>query len=239
MNMKHIILTSFMALSLIGAMAQNKTINDPNAVKRSVSGFHGVSVGGGVDLYLSQGDEAVVVSASISEDRDRIITEVVNGELQIHYDYHGLGWTHGGKHLKAYVSAKNLDRLHAGGGSDVYIDGVFHSDKMDVDLSGGSDGHGELSAGALRITISGGSDSHFKGRANDLVISATGGSDFLGKEFSADHVSANATGGSDVYITVNKELDVRASGGSDVHYSGSGTIREINSSGGSSVKRAS
>jgi hypothetical protein len=49
----------------------------------------------------------------------------------------------------------------------------------------------------------------------------------------------NASGGSDVYITVNKELNADASGGSDVYYKGNGTVREMKSSGSSSVKKTS
>lgn len=237
--MKHILMSAVMSLVLTSVLAQGKTINDPHAVKRSVGSFHAISVGGGVDLYLSQGDEAVVVSAESEKDREKIITEVVNGELRIGYDWHNWGWSSGDKHLKAYVSAKTLDKLHAGGGSDVYVEGVFRAEDMDVVLSGGSDGHGELQARKLHIDVSGGSDSHFRGTAGDLIISASGGSDFQGKDFSADHVTASASGGSDVYVIVNKELDARASGGSDVYYSGSGTVREINASGGSSVKRKS
>ena len=237
--MKKTILSGIFSLLLIGAMAQSKTINDANAVKRPVSNFQAITVGSGVDLYLSQGDEAVVVSASNKEDRDRIVTEVVNGELRIHYDNHGFIWSSGDKRLKAYVSAKSLNKLHAGGGSDVYVEGVFRTERLDLVLSGGSDGSGELDAGTLRIDVSGGSDSHFKGRAGDLVVTASGGSDFLGKEFSADHVTLSASGGSDVYVTVNKELDAHASGGSDVYYSGNGTVREISAIGGSSVKRRS
>ena len=41
-----------------------KVVNDPNAEKREVKGFHAIEVGGGIDLYLSQGNEAVAVSAS-------------------------------------------------------------------------------------------------------------------------------------------------------------------------------
>src|SRR5262249_27803009 len=88
----------------LAAIAQ-KTINDPNAEKRSVSSFHGVEVSGGIDLYLTQGDEAVAVSASEAKFRDRIRTEVKNGVLKIWVEtgsgFH-LDW--GNRKLKAYVS---------------------------------------------------------------------------------------------------------------------------------------
>ena len=48
-----------------------------------------------------------------------------------------------------------------------------------------------------------------------------------------------ASGGSDIYITVNKEMTADASGGSDIYYKGTGLIREIKSSGSSGIKKVS
>ncbi len=52
--MKKVLLSLFV-LSLAGFVYAQKTVNDPNAEKRNVSGFHGIDVGGGIDLYLSYG----------------------------------------------------------------------------------------------------------------------------------------------------------------------------------------
>src|SRR5213075_1215330 len=80
----------FIALSLVTGLAiaglAQKTIHDANAEKRTVSSFHAIQVSGGVDLYLSQGSEAVAVSASETKYRDRIHTEVKNGVLKIWYE---------------------------------------------------------------------------------------------------------------------------------------------------------
>ena len=114
-----------------GAALAQKTINDPNAEKRNVSGFHQVEVGGGIDLYLSEGDETVVVSAADSRFRDKIRTEVKNGVLKIWYDYKtGFHFESGNKKMKAYVSYKSLDRVEGSGGSDVFVDGVLRAGKL-------------------------------------------------------------------------------------------------------------
>ncbi len=68
------------------AASAQKTINDANAEKRNVSGYHAIEVSGGIDLYLSQGDESVAVSASETKYRDRIKTEVKDGVLKIWYE---------------------------------------------------------------------------------------------------------------------------------------------------------
>ena len=68
------------------AVAQ-KTINDPNVEKRTVSSFHGIDVGTGIELMLTEGStEALAVSAAKTEFRDKIATQVENGVLKIYGD---------------------------------------------------------------------------------------------------------------------------------------------------------
>ena len=56
--MKKIFLMALCSVTVLSGFSQ-KTFNDPNAEKRNVSGFHAISVGGGIDLYLSKGTETV------------------------------------------------------------------------------------------------------------------------------------------------------------------------------------
>src|SRR5258705_13015589 len=103
---KFFFLLSF-AITALTLTAQ-KVINDPNAEKRNVSGYHAISVSGGIDLYLSQGSESVAVSASETKYRDRIKTEVENGVLKIWYETNSninIDWGNNRK-MKAYVSFK-------------------------------------------------------------------------------------------------------------------------------------
>ena len=223
---------------MITASAQ-KTINDANAEKRNVSGFHAIEVSGGIDLYLSQGEEAVAVSAAKTEYRDKIITEVKNGVLKIWFEWkNGLKFNFDNHKLKAYVSVKNLDGLRASGGSDVDVDGTIKTTKLDMGISGGSDFKGKIETDELKIEASGGSDVSISGKATKLSIDVSGGSDFSGYDLASDICNVEASGGSDVRVTVNKELSADASGGSDVYYKGSGLIRDLKTSG-SSIKKVS
>lgn len=231
----------FVAFS-IAATAQ-KIVNDANAEKRNVSGYHAIEVSGGIDLYLSQGDESVAVSASETKFRDRIKTVVENGVLKIYYEKNeksniniDVSWNN--RKLKAYVSFKNLDALEGSGGSDILVDGSIKVSTLALDISGGSDFEGKVDATDLKVNASGGSDVNISGSVKNLNIDASGGSDFKGYELAADICNLDASGGSDIYVTVNKELTADASGGSDIHYKGSGTIKEVKSSGSSSIKKA-
>src|SRR4029077_3767490 len=124
----------------------------------------------GIDLYLSQGNESVAVSAAEAEYRDQIKTVVEDGVLKIYLDknrdHHF--WDRLNPKLKAYVSVSNLDNLHASGGSDVYVESGLKMPKLDINLSGGSDLKGKLSIQDLSIDQSGGSDVVISGNVTNL-----------------------------------------------------------------------
>jgi len=148
----------------------------------------------------------------------------------------GFHWNmRGDRKLRAYISCKALDGLVASGGSDVYLKDVLKGDKLNMNLSGGSDLKGKIAVGNLSVTQSGGSDSYITGTASRLSVHASGGSDFHGYDLSAEECDVDASGGSDIHITANKGLSINASGGSDVYYKGSAVIRDQHSSGSSSI----
>ncbi len=232
----------FLLLLLLSFLAQSqKVIHDANAEVRPVAGFNGVSVSGGIDLYLSNGDEAVVVSASKQEFNARILTEVKDGVLKIWYEAKAgiqINWNEGRK-LKAYVSYKILKSIQASGGSDVTVDGTIKSTDLTLVLSGGSDFKGEVDAGSFTVKQSGGSDVNVSGKATTLVVQVSGGSDFSGYNLATEICHAEASGGCDVEITATKELTAKAHGASDISYKGTPSIKEVNASGASSVKAKS
>lgn len=228
----------FLCLLVLFSIAQaQKVINDPNAEPRKVEAFEGVSVSGGIDLYLSYGDEVIAVSASKPEYRDRIKTEVKNGVLKIWYDSKSginLNFTNE-KALKAYVSYKTLKSLGASGGSDIVVDGSIKGNELKMDFSGGSDFKGKVELTSLIIHQSGGSDVNISGKVSNLTVDASGGSDFNGYDLMADVCNLEASGGCDIEVTANKELSAQASGASDIHYKGKPAIRQARASGASSI----
>lgn len=237
--MKKLLLLLVSAAFVMSVQAQ-KTINDPNAEVRNVSGFHAIRVSSAIDLYLSQsGSEAVAVSASEEKYRNQIKTEVENGVLKIWFDNGGNWklWNSGNKKLKAYVSVRDLDRLTASGACDVLIDGIIRSNSLNINLSGASDLKGNFEVSTLVMEQSGASDATISGRAGDLKIEVSGASAFRGFDLQTDNCQARASGASDIRITVTKELNARASGASSIQYRGNGVIREMHSSGASSVNK--
>lgn len=221
----------------VAMMAQKQVIKDENAEPRTIGSFHAIRVSNAIDLFLSQSDEeALAVSAVKPEFRDRIKTVVEEGVLKISYHDDGKWWK-GNKKLRVYVSFKTLDKLTATGASDVVVNGTLKADKLTLGMSGASDFKGAIEASSLDVNLSGASDAVISGKVSELKVDANGASDFKGYDLQADNCSVDATGASSIKVTVNKELNARASGASGVHYKGEGVIRDIKTSGASNVSR--
>jgi hypothetical protein len=239
--MKRIIVLMAVIVGGLQLKAQQQ-INDPNAQVRNVKGFHAIKISDAIDLYLSQSnDEVVVVSAAEDKWRDRIRTVVENGVLKIFMDHEGWTWwrNSGNKKMKAYVSFRSLDNLVASGASDVRVTGTIKADDLKIHISGASDFKGEIDVNSLSIDQSGASDATVTGRATTVEAEASGASDFKGFDLQTQNCRARASGASDIKITVNKELNAHASGASGIYYKGDAVIRELHSSGASSVSKRS
>jgi hypothetical protein len=234
--MKKILLCCCLLSSLFG-FAQ-KTIYDANAVLREGKGYEAIEVSDGIDLYISYGEEAIAVSASETKYRDKIKTVIQNGVLKISYDEKGISWNTK-RNLKAYVSFKKLIALAASGGSDINVEGSIKENELAIEISGGCDFKGRVDVNKLTIDQSGGSDVNISGTASKVSISASGGSDFNGYGLITDFCDADASGGSDIEITANKEITAKASGASDISYKGTASLTESKSSGASNVSKRS
>jgi hypothetical protein len=237
--MNKILLTLLAIIGLQAAVFAQLTIKDANAVVREARNFHGISVGHAFQVYLVQGnEEAVAVSASEEKYRNSIVVEVRNGILHIGLEK-GFRWNFGNKKFKAYISFKNIDMLNISGACNVNVDGAIKAPELSLGLSGASDFSGKLDIGKLKIDLSGASDMKATGKATQVKINASGASKLKGFDLVTEICDADASGASDIRITVNKELTVKASGASDIDYKGSGVIRDVKTSGASSVSRQS
>jgi hypothetical protein len=237
--MKKVLFAALLILSAALVNAQ-KTINDPNAEVRNVSGFHAIHVSNSFQVFISQsGQEALAVSSTEKEDMGKIMTKVENGVLKIWLEDKSKWWPKNRK-LKAYISVKQIDELKGSGATDFVIEGELNTANLKVSLSGASDLKGKLNVnGTLHANMSGASDISITGVASEFIVDASGASDVKAYDFSTNTCQVEASGASGVKITVNKELSAKLSGASSVSYKGSAMIRDIKTSGASSISRKS
>ena len=206
---------------------------------RTVSGFTGLSVSSGIDVYLTQGNSEKLTFDVKGIDEDRVISKVEGGTLKLYIERKGLsGWNFGrSNYVKAYVTFKQLTNLEASGGADVFGQGTLSFNDLNVDASGGSDVKLTLKANKLNVEASGGADAILQGSARTLNANGAGGSDLDARKLTVEVCRANSSGGSDVYVNASQELSMQASGGSDIYYYGSAKVVSKSKSGGSDISR--
>ncbi|MBI5371733.1 MAG: DUF2807 domain-containing protein [Sphingobacteriales bacterium] len=238
--MKKLFLSVLLFTGIAAGLGAQQTINDPNAVKREVSGFHGIDVATGIELYLTAGsNEEVAVSASTEEYRDRIVTKVENGILKIHYDSKlgSINRKKESKNLKAYVSYKALDQLNVNTGAEVKIQGVLRTVALDLKANTGGQVNGEVDIKSLKISQNTGSKITLSGKTDKLDIDGDTGSKFKGEDMSAGSCTITVSTGAIVSVSAEKELVVKANTGGIVRYKGAASIREIKTNTGGSVTK--
>jgi len=234
-TIKRIAFFLFVAALLQGAALKASTVL-ANRQTRQISGFHGISVSSGIDLFLTQKNVEEVVVEAESQDLEKIITKVENGILKI-YRKEGSGfnlnWNH--RSLKVYVSLKTIDELNASSGSDVNSESLLKLDKLECDVSSGAGVKLELEVNNLNVETSSGSDISLKGKATSLEVSASSGSDIDAKELESKKCKASVSSGSDIAVNVTESLEAHASSGGDIVYSGNPKSKDIRESSGGDV----
>lgn len=233
-----LITSMIVAISFVSAQ-ETTVINDKNAEPRKVSSFHAIKISNAFDVIIKQGnEEAVVVSASEEKYRERIKVNVVDGILMITYQNESVWkWSNENRKLRAYISVKNIDKLDVGGATDIKIDGTLKGTNLKVQLSGASSLKGAIAYTSVTIDQSGASNSKLSGTVTNLDIDVSGASDFTGFDLITENCRADASGASDIKITVNKDLKVDASGASDIQYKGTASVSDFKTSGASSLKK--
>ena len=223
--------------------------------ERGKMDFSGIDVRGSVDVIIADiGDAAVKVSGDENL-LEHIETYVKNGVLNIHFK-DGYRYT-SKKGIKVTVPDNGrLNSIKASGSSDVLTEGVIVPDNIIINckgssdfkgsikaerceliFSGSSDFKGSVEAETFIVKCSGSSDCVINGKADICEISMSGSSDFKGYDFIVNKLNCNTSGSSDIQITCNEELSVRASGSSDVYYKGDAKVLSAHTSGSSDLIR--
>jgi hypothetical protein len=256
--MKKIIFVAclFMAFT---TQAQTKmgVIYDENVQVRKLPSFTSIRVSSAIELFISQSDKTeVAVSASSDEYRNRIITEVDGGTLIIRMaDNKWWKWGNENYRIKAYVSVKDLYALTGSGATNIKIVNGLSAEKLKINLSGASDLRGDIKAGTLMTELSGASnfkatvqagalsvkgsgacDIEVSGSGDDLIVDVSGASSVKMYDYQVKGASVDASGASSIKLNVSDILKPHATGASSIDYKGTATIKEMHSSGASSVR---
>ncbi|UKJ07735.1 head GIN domain-containing protein [Solitalea lacus] len=201
---------------------------------RNVSGFHGIKVSAGIDVYITQGTTEKVTVTADDDVIGKIKTVVKNGVLEIYEEKSSWSsWSWNNQTRKVYVTAKDLNSIVASSGSDVSSTNQIKANKLFTEASSGADLKLNLNVNELICETSSGSDAELSGTAKSFNVKSSSGSDVDAYKLTSTICVAQASSGSDIDITVTQQLTADASSGGDISYKGNPkNVKKNESSGG-------
>lgn len=216
----------------ITSQAQEKVIVDKNAQTRQVSEFDGVSVSGAIELFISQGDQSVAVSAAETEKVSDIETYVENRILYIRFktkkSWWSDQWNTTGRNYRAYVSAPMLTSLTSSGSGNIKIEGTLKTPELEVEISGSGNISGRIETENLEVTQSGSSNIRLNGVATKADFECSGSGNIISGDLVIDICNVEMSGSGNAELQVNKELSAEISGSGNIRYKGDANV--VNSS---------
>lgn len=233
------VILSLLLFSCGFLQGQEKFImNDPNIVKRDAGSFSSIVVRGPFKVYFSEGKEnELAVSAKTASIRNHIVTRTVDNELFIELDKGWASWLGQSPDFRIYVAAPTLKYVKASGAVDFLVADVLRSTQLDLQFSGASDFTGKLDCKALKLDFSGASDMDAMGSCENIDADFTGASKMSAAALKAINANLNATGASNIRISVSGTLKANAAGASSITYFGNPTGTNTRATGASNIKK--
>ena len=250
-----ILLLILISVSLLTACDKINKEDKMNTKEFNLTGFSSVEVGGAFYAEIIQGDSfGVSVTA---DDFPHIRVEVVGNTLKI--GRQGIEWFapfH--SQPRARITMPAIIGVMFSGASKgsfqnfvssedltVTVSGASHleannisSGNIKIEVNGASGLEGEIKgAGNAVIEATGASKLELSGTANDLDLEVSGASRAELAQFTVQAANVKISGASNGTVNLNGKLDANVSGASNLYWTGTPIMGDIQTSGASNLRR--
>ncbi len=227
----------FLLVFVWASITSAQSNDDLAEENRFIDHFDAISVSGGIDVYLTAGNKPSVKVRGDQDMLDKVVTELDGDMLVIRMKKNTnwrLNWRNRNE-MQVHLTYQALKHITSSGGSGVYTQNTLKGSTLSIKGSGASDLRLDVDLDELICFSSGGSDANLTGRVKNMEVIASGGSDVHARDLEVENCTIEASGGSDTKITVNGDLEVSATGASDVYVYGNPKIITKRSSGASDI----
>jgi len=200
------------------------------------SDFTAVEVGWAFEVSITQSSAYSVVISADEKIFDNIEVTQIEETLVIGLESGTIDPS--GLFRKAEITMPDLKKLILSGATQCTVAGFSNANPFILEVSGASSLELiNINVGDAEIEVSGASTLNARGSAQDLVAIVSGASRLDFSNFPVDNADMDVSGASRATITLEGNLDANVSGASTLEYIGDPTFGDINTSGGSTVKK--
>ncbi len=202
---------------------------------RDISGFTGVLISSGIDVYLSEGDHFEVRVEADENLLDVIETKMNGSMLEVGTDRVNI---RNAKSKKVHVTLPELSALKISSAGDCEGQTLFHCDDLDLSVSSAGDLSLEVKAQRIDLGISSSGDVKLAGETEVFDVSLSSAGDLHAFDLEAGRVKVNVSSAGDARVNAREEISMAASSAGNIYYKGDAkVIRSSTSSAGDIVKK--
>ena len=194
---------------------------------RDISGFSGVHVSSGIDVYLSQGNEFEVVVEADENLQDVILTELNGNMLVVKTDHVSI---RSAKSKKVHVTLPELTELKISSAGDCVGQNPFTCDDLRLSISSAGDLSLEVDADRIDLDISSSGDARLAGSADEFNVRLSSAGDLNAFDLVAAKVDVDVSSAGDARVHATEEISMNASSAGNIYYRGDARVIHSRSS---------
>jgi hypothetical protein len=195
---------------------------------RDISGFTGIQISSGIDVYLSEGDQFEVRVEADENLMDVIETELKGKDLVVKTEDRVS--IRRAESKKVHVTLPDLKEVKISSAGDCRGQTMFYCDDLRLGISSAGDLSLEVEARRIDIEISSSGDAKISGQAEVLnaSLSSAGGLDAY--NLIAGKVDVDVSSAGDARVHATEEISMNASSAGDIYYKGDARVVNSRSS---------
>jgi len=228
---------AFSSTSCVIGSWDNHITGNGNVVEetRDVSGFTGIHVSSGIDVYLTEGESFEVRVEADENLLDVIETKLKGDILVVGTDRVSIRKA---KSKKVHVTLPELETLKITSAGDCEGQTPFHCGDLRLSISSAGDLTLEVEADKINLDISSSGDARMSGKAGILDVSLSSAGDLHAFDLVADKVSVDVSSAGDARVHATEEISMSCSSAGNIYYKGDAeVIRSSKSSAGDIIKK--
>jgi len=194
---------------------------------RDLSGFTGVHVSSGIDVYLSQGSNFEVKVEADENLQEVILTEVEGNQLVVKTDRVNI---RNAKSKKVHVTLPDLKTLKISSAGDCVGQNPFSCEDLRISISSAGDLKLEVEAQRIDLDISSSGDASLSGSAEVFDVTLSSAGDLNAFDLIAGKVDVNVSSAGDARVHATEEISMNASSAGNIYYKGDARVLNSQSS---------
>jgi hypothetical protein len=200
--------------------------------QKNARDFQNVSVSGGMNIRLKQGNE-FAVNISTDENLMQYVDVFVEGNTLVVREKSGYN-LRPSKDIVLNVTAPAFGNIGLSGSGNISSENTITGNgAVEVTVSGSGDVNMDVDVPSINSSVSGSATIALKGHANKMKVELSGSGKIRCFDLNSDDVAISISGSANAEVVANYKLDVEVSGSGDVVYKGNASVTQSISGSGS------